>query len=471
MTHATHDTQPTRPPELGEDTHGVNAPPKALFWGVIVAFVLILVGVIGGLLVFRDVLRPSQQQRVLEFAPFMRVFLAPTPIGGTLPTPVLDRASEDAAMNLLQMPIVLASETPSPFPAATLPPTATPLPTATPTPSPTPTLAPPTAVPVSPTAAASGWDFPASERLFGITHQQQTWNNCGPATITMALSYYGWQQDQEYAKNRLKPNREDKNVSPSELVNFVNTQTQVRAMMRMGGSLDLLKALIANQFPVVVERGIMFEANDWLGHYQVLVAYDEALGRFYAYDSFMGTGEFERGVIVPYSDLDADWRAFNRLFIVVYNPVDEVRLKTVLGDLADEQLAALRAFETAQSEARQNPQDAFAWFNLGTSLVALERHAEAANAFDQARRYNLPWRMLWYQFGPFEAYFAVGRYDDVLSLAQINLNNAQELEETYYWRGRVYAAQGEIAKARAEFNRALSYNPYFQAARDALASL
>jgi tetratricopeptide (TPR) repeat protein len=323
----------------------------------------------------------------------------------------------------------------------------------------------------TPQSVANTSVIPSSERIVGFRHEQQTWNNCGPATLTTALSYFGWTRDQEYAKNILRPNREDKNVSPDELVNFVNTQTQIKAIARMGGNLQILKTLIANRFPVIVERGIMFEAYDWVGHYQLLVAYDDGQGQFYAYDSFLGTGAAEQGISAPYQQLDEDWRAFNRTFLVVYNPADEGLLKTLLGDLFDPLKAAEIAFNTAQAETRKNTQDAFAWFNMGSSLVALNDFQRAASAFDQARRYILPWRLTWYEYGPFIAYFNVGRFDDVLSLADINLTNAQELEETYYWRGKVYEAQGDIAKASSEFQRALGYNPNYQAARDALDAL
>ena len=76
--------------------------------------------------------------------------------------------------------------------------------------------------------------------------------------------------------------------------------------------------------------------------------------------------------------------------------------------------------------------------------------------------------MHWYQYGPFAAYYHVGRYDDVMSLVRINQNNARELEETYYWQGRVQEAQGQPQAAAASYRRALAYNPQFDAARQAL---
>ena len=109
---------------------------------------------------------------------------------------------------------------------------------------------------------------------------------------------------------------------------------------------------------------------------------------------------------------------------------------------------------------------------MGTSLVALDRFQEAATAFDQAQRLRkLPWRMMWYQFGAFEAFYEVERYDDVMSLAQINLNNAKEIEETYFWQGKVLLAQNKPEQAASSFRRALAYNPNYDEARNALANL
>src|SRR5439155_24999741 len=64
---------------------------------------------------------------------------------------------------------------------------------------------------------------PASFKLDGFRHQWQTWNNCGPATITMALSHFGRLENQAQAATFLKPNQDDKNVSPDELVAYVHT--------------------------------------------------------------------------------------------------------------------------------------------------------------------------------------------------------------------------------------------------------
>ncbi len=461
---------------------GLSAPPRWLLWGVIGIFVLAIVGGAAGVWVFRDVLRPSQQQRVMDMFPFMRAFMRG---GEALPTPEIQTTNANAAGDLLLTPFSFSTAAPTATEEAAATATVEPtvLPTALPTtaasqpPAPTAAAVLPTPTPVTPVAVqvSSAITLPPANRLYGFTYTRQDWNNCGAANVTIALSYFGWTEEMSFAVSYLKTDREDKNVSPSEIVNFVNEQTGIRAIARIAGDIDLLRALLANNFPVTIETGYMFEGYDWIGHYRTLVAYDDLQQRFYIYDSFLGNGTSGEGITETYTALDENWRAFNRTFIVFYQQEREAELAQILGDLADPQLAAERALTVAREEAIENPQDSFAWFNMGTALTRLGLYEDAATAYDQARRVQfpeLPWRMLWYQFGMYEAYFNVGRYEDVLSLVDANLNNGgQYVEETFYWQGRVYAAQGQSGQAADSFRRALSQNSNFTAAREALEAL
>ena len=77
--------------------------------------------------------------------------------------------------------------------------------------------------------------------------------------------------------------------------------------------------------------------------------------------------------------------------------------------------------------------------------------------------------MLWYQFGPFEAFYHTGRYDEVIALADTVAATTQYLEEIHIWRGLALAALGQHAEAQAEIDAALAFNPNSLAAQDALA--
>jgi hypothetical protein len=461
-------------------------PRRFFVWLLLFYLVAGGVGAFAGITLYQTALPPRYQNELTTVIPFVREFLPPSPVGGTLPTAAA--TSPISAEDLLSMPLVPVTatlETPptaesTPESAAAViaeAPTETPTLASSATPSPTlpptaaPTVAPTEALPTLAATAISASRPPAA-RMYGFRHVQQTWNNCGPANITMALSFYGWRDTQEVAQTFLKPDTEDKNVTPAEMVAFVNERTQVKAITRIGGDMELLKQFIAANIPVIVETSYAFEGYDWIGHYQTVVGYDDAAQVFYVYDSYLGPGQNGEGIPEPYERFDRVWQNFNRVFIAIYEPNREGIVADILGELADVNAAAERALLTAQDEASRDPRDAFAWFNMGSSLVELGRYEEAASAFDRASMIGLPFRINWYQFGQFEAYYEVGRYQDVLALVNTNLTNgAQYVEETHYWQGRVFAAQGRSSDAAASFNRALSHNPRFQAARDALGSI
>ena len=313
-------------------------------------------------------------------------------------------------------------------------------------------------------------ELPARWTMSFSRYEPQGWNNCAPATLTNALSYFGYTDRQTRAASWLKPNYEDKNVSPWQIVEFVNTQIpelEVYAKVRYGGTLDRLRALIANNFPVIIELGYDPEPQrlGWMGHYLLMTGYDDAKREFTTSDSYRGAN-----VVYSYDEIMKFWKHFNYVYIVLYEWQREQALLALLGPDADEQTNILNALQIARSEAIANNADAFAWFNMGTNFVKLGMYAEAAIAYDEARKWGLPFRMLWYQFGPFEAYYHVGRYDDMIVLAQQNLNDGggQYVEETYYYGGLARLARGETERAISNFNAALQFNPNFTPAREAL---
>jgi tetratricopeptide (TPR) repeat protein len=370
-------------------------------------------------------------------------------------------------------------EHPEVLPTPLSPPTATP--TAPPSPTPTPQAAAdlpsnpsPTASPTpAPTAAPS---LPASHTLSGMQHEPQGWNNCGPVTLGMALSYWGRTETQWQIAPVLKPDPEDKNVSPEEMVDYARS-LGLDAVVRVGGDLEGLKRLLVAGFPVVVETWYVREANDQMGHYRLIIGYDDAAQQFLTHDSLHGPD-----LPIGYQELDELWRAFNRVYLVVYPPERAGEVSAALGPAWDERAAVEAALQTAQAEALNPPPacvayadcadgQVFAWFNVGSSLVALGRYEEAAAAFDQARVLGLPWRMLWYQFGPYEAYTAVGRYEEVIALADATLAVASNLEESYYWRGLARLALGDSDGARSDWQTALRYHENWPPALGALARL
>ena len=245
------------------------------------------------------------------------------------------------------------------------------MPTATPTPVPLYAPAPPAVL------------------LSGIRHEWQTWNNCGPATLAMQLSYFGSALDQAAIGSVLRPFPDDKNVSPHELVQFAQEQGY-HAIKLVNGNDDLLRTLVGNSLPVLLETWHEPEPNDGLGHYRLLVGYDDALQQWTIYDSYDSAGlistENYAGIRMSYDRLAEWWKVFNRAFVLVYPPDKETMVAAILADYGVEpNLMWMDAEARARAELVFDERDAFAWFNLGSSLIEQGRTAEAAAAFDRAR--------------------------------------------------------------------------------------
>ncbi|RMG95294.1 MAG: hypothetical protein D6706_12260 [Chloroflexi bacterium] len=338
-------------------------------------------------------------------------------------------------------------------------------PTNTPTPIPTPTSTP-TPIPLPPKA-----------RIEGLKIIPQGFNNCGPANLTINLNFYGDPTTQTQAAAFLKPNSEDRNVSPWQIVDYVNEQTSLRAFVGSGGDLELLKRLVANGFPVVIEKGYELPKEGWLGHYLTIFGYDDEKQEFYSMDTNLGPWDGS-GRVDSYEDVAYYWQQFNYTFWLVYPPEKEQQVFALLGaDMLDELTMWQKAAERAQAEIEADPENAFAWFNLGTSLTRLgEMTGEAAfyengaAAFDQARVLGIPPRIVWYQFRPYIAYMKVGRYEDMIALADATLatQGGRNVEETYLYKGHALAFMGDAQGAIAAYRQALKLNPNFYPAQWAL---
>lgn len=333
----------------------------------------------------------------------------------------------------------------------------------------TPTRPPATATPaITATPIQTPTPLPSSVALAAPAWEKQDWNNCGPATLALALRMYGWTGDQFDISDLLKPDRGDKNVNIEELVYYVRTQAGwLNADFRVGGTIDVLKSFLAAGYPVIVEKGFTLDPTDggggWAGHYLLLTGYDDGEGVFLAQDSNKGPDRQ-----VSYAELDEGWQAFNRVFLYLYLPEAQPEIDRLLGEDADPDRNRERALEAARSEIERDAEDAFAWFNLGTNLVYFERYGEAAAAYDTALGLGLPWRFTRYQFGPYIAYFHQGRFEELIELADYTLFRTQKAEESSLWRGWARYRLGDVYGAIEDFRAALAVNPYYQDALYAL---
>lgn len=315
------------------------------------------------------------------------------------------------------------------------------------------------------TPAATFAPLPAQASIASPPFEYQTPNNCGPAVLSMALHIYGWEGDQGDIAEFIKPNIKDRNVNPEELRYYVRTQAGwLNLEYRVGGGIELLKRLLAANYPVMVESVTSLDPNDalfpdddlWAAHYLLLTGYNDSARTFTIQDSYRGAD-----MTISYSKLEEEWKPFNNLYIVMYFPEFEEEMKALLASDWDPDLNRQNTLAASQAAAAINPADAFAWFNYGSNLTYFERYEEAALAYDKAREIGLPLRMFRYQFGPFLAYFHSGRNDDLLVLTKYAIDITNMSEETWLWYGYGLYRKGDNAGALKAWQKADSINPKF----------
>ncbi len=341
----------------------------------------------------------------------------------------------------------------------------------------------------------AGTPIPQAVRLNGVVYvdQKNRWNYCGPANLTMALNYWGWKGTRDDVAKVVKPGvydpaldfiqqgRLDLNVMPYELTDFVINQTdEYSAVLRQGGSMDLLKQLIAAGFPVVIEKGYIQRDTtgtvSWMGHYLFVTGYDDSQNSFIAQDAYYTDKETSgKNRLYPYAEFDSFWRSFNNLFFVVYPLEREEELFNLLGPWKDPAYGLQRSLEVNEQFLQTTPSPTdqfFTLFSIGTARVGLQDYANAAQAYDEAFSIyaqlpeddKRPYRMLWYQTGPYWAYFYTGRYQDVINLADVTLatpRTGPTLEESLYWRAMANYALGNRTAAILDMKEAVRLNNHF----------
>jgi len=301
--------------------------------------------------------------------------------------------------------------------------------------------------------------------LPGAKWVPQTFNNCGPATTSMVLQYFGFNVGQNETKAQLRTSPDDTNVFTYEMADYIRKDYGIESKLLYGGNVDLLKKLVANGFYVVVEDWL--HPNEDIGHVTIIRGYDDEQGILIADDSFIGVN-----ITYPYEQFTkTQWKAFNYEYLPVYKAGSEDLLKAIVGSSWDAKVMYQKTAQTARDEIAKDGGDMYAWFNLGTSLYSLKDYAGAKQAFERSRTIDWPRRMLWYQIQPIQTYNALKEYQKAIELADIALASNDSFAEAHLEKAIAYKGLGDIGRAREEANRTLFFYPNYKPALDFLASL
>jgi tetratricopeptide (TPR) repeat protein len=300
----------------------------------------------------------------------------------------------------------------------------------------------------SPIPVPMAFEIPLRSHIF------QRFNNCGPASLSMALSYFDINISQEEIGKDLRPyqnaigNNDDKSVTLEELAQK-GEELGFVTYHRPNGNIDLLKKLISQNIPVIT-RTITKPGED-IGHYRLIRGYTES--EIIQDDSLQG-----KGLKYTYEGLNVLWKQFNYEYLVLV-PKEKVSIaENFLGEEVDEKLSWQKAVVMSKELLQQDPNDIFAGFNLSVALYNTGEFEKSVVEFEKVEQ-KLPFRTLWYQIEPILAYYELKEYDRVFEITDNILNNENRaFSELYIIRGDIYKSQGNLELAKSEYEKAVLYN-------------
>jgi len=323
------------------------------------------------------------------------------------------------------------------------------------------------AAPQSAVSSARG-ERPEAKTIGDLAHAWQSFNNCSSVGLMIALSHWGVKDTQEAIAEATRPwnnprgDNDDKSVTLYELADYARERHGLATYVRPNGTIELLKEFVANGIPVVA-RTLMYPDQD-IVHYRVVRGYG-------AETILESDGIGGPDVSLTDGEWMHIWKDFNYSYLIVVPPEKRALVERILGSDADEKAAWQGARARAERELAKNPDDALIHYNLATAAFYLGDYEGAVREFEKIEP-QLTRRKLWYQHEPIDAYFKLGNYDRVLALTSgiINDNN-KSVSELYVMRGKIFESRGDIAAARAEYEKAVMYHQRLQSAKEALAGL
>jgi tetratricopeptide (TPR) repeat protein len=296
---------------------------------------------------------------------------------------------------------------------------------------------------------------------------KQTPNNCAPAALSIALSYFDITVSQEELAADLRPNNnlekkdDDKSTPPEELAEKIKEYGLI-PYYRANGSPELIEQFISNDIPIVI-RTLLYPDQDY-AHYRVVKGYDSIKKEIIQDDSLEG-----KNLHFTYEEFNKLWQPFNYSYLLLVPKDKQSLVESILGEELDPKTAWKNAELRAREELDANPGSYKSGFNVVTALFYQGDYAGSLREFEKVSS-RLPMHTMWYQMEPIQAYYNIGNYDKVFSLSnKIFADGNKGYSELYMLRGQAYEAKGELSLAKVEFEKALLYNKNLEPAIEALA--
>jgi len=210
-----------------------------------------------------------------------------------------------------------------------------------------------------------------------MKHVWQSLNNCGPASVVMALSTFGIDVSQEFARVPLRGTNILSGMGPQKVDGWVNQNFGLRSVWRNNGTNDLLRRLVANGFAPMVTQWMQDPSISRIAHWRVVRGYDDATSIFYVNDPMLGNM-----VPLSYQWFQNNWQSFSYRYMVIYDPKNEALLKAIIGDDWNDTHMRKNFYERTKADAFAQDTSA-AWLAYGEAAYGYGLFGEAVSAFER----------------------------------------------------------------------------------------
>ncbi len=248
--------------------------------------------------------------------------------------------------------------------------------------------------------------LPARADLGPMRHIWQTLNNCGPASVVMALSVFGIDADQEVARLALRGPDIRRGMGPAPVDPWVNELYGLRSISRLNGTNDLIKRLVVNGFAPMVTQWLQDPSISRIAHWRTVRGYDDDAKAFYVNDPMLGNS-----VALSYEWFNANWQPFSYRWMVLYEPKDQQRLQQLVG--TDWSEAGMRDAFYARAKVDAYVQEtSAAWLTYGEAAYQDGWFAEAVAAFERGMQLGSATGVFTVRSSYPQALRALGRQND-----------------------------------------------------------
>ncbi len=207
----------------------------------------------------------------------------------------------------------------------------------------------------SPTPTFSTIRLPEKMILEGGYQVFQSFNNCGPASLSMLLSYFDIYKSQEHLGEQLRPyqiangDNDDKSVTMDEIA-IKAKEFGLIAFHRPNGNIQLLKQFIASDIPVLTRTWL--DQGEDIGHYRIVKGFDDTTWQIIQDDSFQN-----KNLRFSYPDFEELWKKFNYEYVVLVPKTKQSIAEKIIGENLDIQKSWTKAVDNSKQELDKDPDD------------------------------------------------------------------------------------------------------------------